>query len=87
MPIEINIMMPRRRALFRPDFYWSKHCKLKEGYEHECYVLGAFQDNDGNSARPVFTCEFSNGKVFNVPTEMVRFVDTDEEVPLVDNSY
>lgn len=80
--VEICIKMPRRSAIFKPDFYWSRHCKLKEAHEHKCYVLGAFQDENV----PVFTCEFMDGKVFNVPTEMVRFVDTDEEVPCDDNS-
>ena len=72
--IDICIKMPRRAAVFTPDFYWSRRCNLKENYAHPCWVLGAFQDEN----IPVFTCEFPDGDVFNVPTEKVRFVDKEE---------
>ena len=87
----ITVEMQRRRA--KAKLYTSTVKKLElstkpaETFEeHDCYVLFASQEMDTDSCTPVFVCEFNNGRVYNVPTEDVRFVDTDENGSIIDET-
>lgn len=71
---EMNINLPRRRAIIIVNEAISVVYDIEQG-EHECFVLGLFQDNNA----PVFVCELNDGKVVNIYTEYVRFLDKPEE--------
>ena len=80
---ELNMNLPRRRA--KAKLYTSVVKKLGLSTEpaatfeeYDCHVLFASQEMDSDGCTPVFICEFNNGRVYNVPTEDVRFTDTDE---------
>lgn len=76
--IEIEVQMPRRRATAYISPYLSRIHSIPEG-EQECHVLGAFQitDYETNSFYPVFVCEFNDGKVLNLATDLIKFTDTE----------
>lgn len=70
-----TIEMPRRHAVATINSYLAKRMNVEPG-EHDCYVLGLFQECDDEGAGPVFVCEMdSDGRVFNIHTEFIRFVD------------
>lgn len=75
--IDIEVLMPRREAVVRLTPYVVKKLGLDEDLgEHKCFVLLTTNEMDDGSCLPVFVCEFINGRVWNVPTDKVRFVDT-----------
>lgn len=84
--ISIKVEMPRRRAV--ASLYKSTANKLglgPEGGDYECFVLFATQEADEQGCTPVFVCEFLNGRVGNVYTERVSFIDTDDKGDIVDD--
>ena len=74
---ELNINMPRRSAKAKINKYIAEHYEIEEG-EQPCFVLGLFQERDENDAWPVFVCEFFDGTIVNIATELVKFTDTNE---------
>lgn len=70
---EINMNLPRRAAMAKVGQYAATKLGIEQGM-HSCHVLGLFQEADGDSACPVFVCEFENGMVYNCMTEDVQFV-------------
>lgn len=43
---------------------------------HKCFVLGLFQYSNGDDeASPIFVVELKDGKVIEVSTEWVQFVE------------
>lgn len=78
----IEVQMPRRAALATINSYVAKRMNVEPG-EYLCYVLGVFQESDDEGAGPVFVCEMhSDGRVFNLHTEFIQFVDVAcEEAP------
>ena len=76
----ITIEMQRRRAVATLHRNEARGLGLgsDEG-DYACFVLLASTEAVGNSCTPVFICEFLNGRVGNIHTERVSFVDTDEE--------
>lgn len=89
---EIKVLMPRRRAKAR--LYVKVACRLgligectadtPDFDEYDCFVLLASQEMDDDGCYPVFVCEFYNGTVYNVGTESVTFVDTNENGEIIE---
>ena len=70
-------IMPRRRAVAKVNEYMSVVYGVPVG-ENECYVLAALNMIDSGDIMPIFVCEFMDGRVINIFTEDVRFVDIDD---------
>ena len=86
MGIDIRIQMPRRRARAYVDEETSVFYNIEQGYK-ECYVLGMSELTHMSGPKrtePVFVCEFPDGKVINIHTEWVKFLDTDEKGEIVE---
>lgn len=76
---DIQVNLPRRAAVATINSYVAKRMNVAPG-DHNCYILGLFQDTDDEGAGPVFVCEMkSDGRVFNLHTEFIRFVDEARE--------
>lgn len=85
--MSFEFTFPRRRAKARLHSGFAKKLDLTDTdelkyEEYDCFVLLAAQEADGDEATPIFVCEFLNGRVGNVYTECVRFVDTEDGVIL-----
>lgn len=79
MALTMEVRMPRRPATAKIAPFVARKLDLDEDLEvHECFVLFASNEMDGEGCTPVFICEFMNGCVWNVPTEKVRFMDTQD---------
>ena len=81
--MSIEVTLPRRSAKAKLHGIIAKDLGLIENYilsydDYDCFVLFPSQEMDNGECTPVFVCEFLNGKIRNVPTEAVTFVDTDE---------
>jgi hypothetical protein len=73
----MEIKAPRRRAEVTIKSWWAKKLALEEGVQ-PCHVLGVFQYiEDSDCAYPVFVCELDDGRVIEVATSDVKFVDTE----------
>ena len=80
-----EVVMPRRSAKATVHSSFAKKLGLTDTEElkyeeYDCFVLFTGQESDGDETTPVFVCEFLNGRVGNVYTESVRFVDTEEGI-------
>ena len=78
MSMTINVCMPRRHAYARLSKYAANKVGLPDAGDYECFVLFGSTEADEDGSTPVFVCEFLNGNVYNVPTESVSFIDTDD---------
>lgn len=77
---DIQILHPRRKAKAAVHTTFARKLDLPttEEYgfsEYDCFVLLATHEADDDESTPVFVCEFMNGRVGNVYTELVRFVE------------
>ena len=63
--------------------YWAKKLNVLEG-TNPCHVLGIFQGMDNDWAGPIAVCELNDGRIVEIPSENVRFVDTLNGVILED---
>lgn len=76
----IKIAMPRRRAAANiTSAVANRYALGSVGGDYECCVLACLQETFGGDNTPIFVCEFKDGRVVNLPTEWVRFLDTKEE--------
>lgn len=83
IPWQIQVVLHRRRAIATVNANIAKHYNLSEG-EQACFVLATSPEGDlEQGICPVFICEFTNGRVVNLPTECVRFIDTDERGEII----
>ena len=73
----MEIKQQRRAALLKLTSYMANSYGLPEG-QVPCHVLGIFQETSEDGAEPVAVCEFDDGRVTNVSTGYIKFVDTDE---------
>lgn len=71
----ITIATMRRRAEFNVPLYVANAMHIPEG-PTPCYVLGIFQSLDGDWAGPVAVCEMYDGRVAEVASDRVKFLDT-----------
>jgi len=76
--LTLSVTMERRAAEVTTNAWFEKKYGVAAG-THKCHVLGLFQYTDGDEASPIFVVELNNGKVIEVGTETVRFVDTIQE--------
>ena len=76
--LTLSVTMERRAAEITIGAWHAKKHNIAAG-THKCHVLGLFQYTDGDEASPIFVVELNNGKVIEVSTETVRFVDTIQE--------
>lgn len=79
--INIEIKMPRRRAVVNINSYMSRKLGIPEG-ENPCYVLGIFQESSEDGPYAAAVCELGDGRVTYANPDAIRFVDIDEEAPL-----
>jgi hypothetical protein len=80
--LSMEIKVPRRRAEVTINSWWAKKLVLEEGAQ-PCHVLGVFQCiEDSDCAYPVFVCELDDGRVIEVATSDVKFVDTEGGIML-----
>ena len=79
--LNLEIKMPRRRAVVNINSYMSRKLGIPEG-ENPCYVLGIFQESSEDGPYAAAVCELGDGRVLTQSPETVRFVDIEEEVPL-----
>ena len=71
----LTITMERRVAVVTTNNYWEKKYGIAAG-THKCFVLGLFQYSNGDDeVYPIFVVELEDGRVIEVGTETVRFVD------------
>ena len=77
--MRIEVQMPRRRAVARISKYAANKIGFPDAGDYECLVLFGSTEADEDGSVPVFVCEFLNGNVYNVPTESVSFIDTDDK--------
>lgn len=74
--LTLSVTMERRAAEVTTNEWFEKKYGVAAGTTYKCHVLGLFQHTDGDGASPIFVVELNNGKVVEVDTETVRFVDT-----------
>ena len=80
--LAIEVKVPRRRAEVTINSWWAKKLAIEEGAQ-PCHVLGVFQCiEDSDCAYPVFVCELDDGRVIEVATSGVKFVDTEGGIML-----
>lgn len=72
--LTMSVTMERRAAVVTTNNYWEKTKGIAAG-THDCHVLGLFQYTDGDEASPIFVVELKDGRVIEVSTESVQFVD------------
>ena len=73
--LNMEIRMPRRRALVKLNCYAALKLNLPEEEEVKCYVLGIFQLSAGREHYPVVLCELDDGRVFYADPEDIIFID------------
>jgi len=74
--LTMSVTMERRAAVVTTNNYWEKTKGIAAG-PHKCFVLGLFQYSNGDDeVYPIFVVELEDGKVIEVSTEGVQFVDT-----------
>lgn len=74
--LTMSVTMERRAAVVTTNNYWEKTKGIAAG-PHKCFVLGLFQYSNGDDeVYPIFVVELEDGKVIEVSTEWVQFVDT-----------
>lgn len=79
--IDIEIKMPRRRAVVNINYYMSRKLGIPEG-ETPCYVLGVFQESSDDGPYAAAVYELGDGRVAYASPDAIRFVDIEEEAPL-----
>lgn len=79
--LNMEIRMPRRRAVVNINSYMSRKLGIPEG-ENPCYVLGIFQESSDEGPYAVAVYELGDGRVAYANPDAIRFVDTEEEAPL-----
>ena len=80
--LTMEVKVPRRRAEVTVNSWWAKKLTIEEGAQ-PCHVLGVFQCIESNEcAYPVFVCELDDGRVIEVSTTDVKFVDTEGGIML-----
>lgn len=79
--LNMEIRMPRRRAVVNINSYMSRKLGIPEG-ENPCYVLGIFQESSEDGPYAAAVCELGDGRVAYAKPDAIRFVDIDEEAPL-----
>lgn len=84
--MSIEVKMPRRLAVAQVHELVAKRLGLptppdRTYGEYDCYVLGLLSEADESGSTPVFVCEFLNGRVGNIYTEKITFVNTEEGGP------
>lgn len=77
--LSVNFEQPRRLANVKINKWHAQRLGIEAGVV-PCYVLGLFQcAEEDNTAYPVFVCELMDGRVIEVVTEAVQFVDINME--------
>lgn len=79
--INIEIKMPRRRAVVNINFYMSCKLGIPEG-ETPCYVLGIFQESSDDGPYATAVIELSDGRVVYADPDAIKFVDIEDEAPI-----
>ena len=72
--LTMSVTMERRAAKVTLNEWFEKKYGIAAG-THDCHVLGLFQYTDGDEASPIFVVELKDGRVIEVSTKSVQFVD------------
>lgn len=72
--LTMSVTMERRAAKVTFNEWFEKKYGIA-ARTHDCHVLGLFQYTDGDEASPIFVVELKDGRVIEVSTESVQFVD------------
>lgn len=83
---KITVEMPRRRATVEVSEHAAAFNKIESGV-HACHVLGIYQCADGEEdVAPYALCELHSGQIIYADPIKVRFVDTDENGNIIDET-